>query len=121
MIDGYGAPKAALEDTDALTASLLYIPKQMEMHCISDPVVVEVGPNNKKDPGGISGVVLIAESHFAFHTFPSRGFVTIDVYTCKDQLDTDKLLQLLRETFQFSTEETHYIERGRRYPTEDIH
>lgn len=120
MIDGYGAPPETLKDTEALTNALTAIPDSMGMHCISEPVVVEVGPNNKKDPGGLSGVVLIAESHFAFHTFPNRGFVTIDVYTCKDTLNTEKLLTLLKNTFKFTSEETYLIERGRSYPSADI-
>lgn len=120
MVDGYGAPADVLKDKHALHAALEEIPKQMSMHSISDPVVVEVGPNNKKDPGGVSGVILIAESHFAFHTFPSRGFVTIDVYTCKDNLDTEKLLLELKQVFKFTSEETYYIERGQNYPTNDV-
>ncbi len=33
-------------------------------------------------PGGVTGVVLLAESHLAVHTWPERGAVTIDVYVC---------------------------------------
>jgi S-adenosylmethionine decarboxylase len=33
-------------------------------------------------PGGITGVVLLAESHVAVHTWPERGVVTLDVYVC---------------------------------------
>lgn len=120
MVDGYNAPAPSLCDHDTLRASLLDIPHKMGMHTISEPVVIEVGPNNKKDPGGLSGMVLIAESHFSFHTFPKRGFVTIDVYTCKDKLDTDKLLESLREVFKFKSEETHCVNRGRNYPNIDI-
>lgn len=120
MVDGYDAPELSLCDRDALRMSLLDIPQKMEMHTISEPVVVEVGPNNKKDPGGVSGMVLIAESHFSFHTFPKRGFVTIDVYTCKDKLDTDGLLESLRDVFKFKNEETHLVKRGRNYPNADI-
>lgn len=121
MVDGYNAPSAALQNRKQLEAALTSIPEKMGMYTISEPVVVEVGPNNKKDPGGISGVVLIAESHLSFHTFPARGFVTIDVYTCKDSLDTEKLLSELKAVFQFQDEETHYVERGRNYPRNDIH
>lgn len=120
MVDGYDAPSAVLNDQTALEKALLSIPEHMSMHTISEPVVVKVGPNNKKDPGGMSGVVLIAESHFSFHTFPARGFVTIDVYTCKDVLDTEKLLKELRSVFQFTNEETYLIKRGRNYPSENI-
>lgn len=120
MIDGYDAPKDILENKSFLTQSLQTIPKFMAMHTISEPIVVEVGPNNKKDPGGLSGMILIAESHFSFHTFPRRGFVTIDVYTCKETLDTKKLLAKLKAVFQFKTEETYIINRGKNYPVENI-
>jgi S-adenosylmethionine decarboxylase len=33
-------------------------------------------------PGGVTGVVLLAESHLAVHTWPERGAVTIDAYVC---------------------------------------
>lgn len=121
MVDGYDAPPKVLRDKKTLELALGEIPKKMGMHTISEPVVVEVGPNNKKDPGGISGVVLIAESHFSFHTFPARGFVTIDVYTCKDVLNTEKLLSELKQVFGFTKEETHCVQRGRNYPQVNIH
>lgn len=120
MVDGYNAPATVLKDRSVLETALATIPKNMGMYTISEPTIVEVGANNKKDPGGLSGVVLIAESHISFHTFPSRGFVTIDVYTCKDSLNTDKLLVELRSAFKFTSEETHLIERGRNYPTADL-
>jgi S-adenosylmethionine decarboxylase len=33
-------------------------------------------------PGGVTGVVLLAESHLAVHTWPERGAVTLDAYVC---------------------------------------
>lgn len=73
------APKHRLNDAVALRRMLEEVPASLGMHAISEPVVVEVGPKNRKDPGGLSGFTLIAESHISFHTFPERGFVTIDV------------------------------------------
>jgi S-adenosylmethionine decarboxylase len=119
MVDGYNAPKEALEDKGALLDMLKTLPGKMSMYAISEPLVVEVGPNNKKDPGGLSGIVLIAESHISFHTFPRRGFVTIDIYTCADELDTDQLLKEIKKVFKFTDEDTHYIKRGVRYPQTD--
>src|SRR6056297_2110897 len=87
MVDGYGADPAVLSNAPTLTALLRDTPTQLGMHTITEPVVVEVGPMNQKDPGGLSGFVLIAESHMSFHTFSNRGFVTLDVYTCQNSLD----------------------------------
>jgi S-adenosylmethionine decarboxylase len=38
-------------------------------------------------PGGVTGVVLLAESHLAVHTWPERGVVTLDVYVCNVSVD----------------------------------
>ncbi len=46
-------------------------------------------------PQGVTGTVLLAESHLAIHTWPQEGFVTLDVYVCNYQADnTHKALQL---------------------------
>jgi S-adenosylmethionine decarboxylase len=121
MLDGYGAPKEILKDRQALTRLLIDVPIEMGMHAISDPVVVEVGEMNRKDPGGISGFVLIAESHFSFHTFPKRGFVTLDIYTCQNDLDTEKLTRLLSEALRLKESDVYIQNRGIRYPSENIH
>lgn len=121
MMDGYNADKNRLEDLSALKQLLVDLPTKMGMHTICDPVTVSVGPNNHKDPGGISGFVMIAESHISFHTFPNRGFVSIDVYTCQNQLDTEKLKTELTEAFGIGNSDTYIQKRGLNYPTENIY
>jgi len=74
----------------------------------------------QKDPGGISGFVMIAESHISFHTFPKRRFITIDVYTCQNDLDTDKLTIELTNAFEISEVEEFVKKRGTKYPIENI-
>ncbi|QMV75472.1 adenosylmethionine decarboxylase [Comamonas piscis] len=39
-------------------------------------------PSHNGQPGGVTGVVLLAESHVAIHTWPELGHVTLDVYVC---------------------------------------
>jgi S-adenosylmethionine decarboxylase proenzyme len=49
------------------------------------------------EPQGVTGTVLLAESHLAIHTWPEHGFVTIDVYVCNYTTDnTDKAERLFR-------------------------
>lgn len=120
MLDAYGADPDILANKELLTEMLTQIPAKVGMHTISTPLVVEVGPLNRKDPGGVSGFVLIAESHISFHTFPRRGFVTIDVYTCQNELDTETLTALFRDMFKFTDVETFIQPRGTKYPSENI-
>jgi S-adenosylmethionine decarboxylase len=39
---------------------------------------------HKFSPYGISGVIVIAESHFTIHTWPEHGYAAVDVFTCGD-------------------------------------
>lgn len=121
MLDGYGASQAVLSDATTLRNILDTLPAKMGMHAINEPVVVEVGVKNRKDSGGLSGFVMIAESHISFHTFPKRGFVTIDVYTCQNDLDTDKLTREFVEAFKITETDEFVKKRGTKYPTEDIY
>ena len=121
MLDGHNASPRALEDQALLSALLNDLPTKMGMHALHEPVVLEVGPKNRKDPGGYSGFVVIAESHISFHTFPKRGFISVDVYTCQNQLDTDKLTEELTETFKIRQPEVQVVKRGTEYPVVDIY
>jgi len=39
------------------------------------------------NPSGVSGVVVIAESHLAIHTWPERRYAAVDIFTCGDVLE----------------------------------
>lgn len=114
-IDGYDADADALADTQKVLACVTELPKKLGMHTICDPVTVEVGPNNKKDPGGVSGFVMIAESHISIHTFPGKRFFSADIYTCQDELDTNTILDYFTESFSVTDFETNLLTRGTRY------
>jgi S-adenosylmethionine decarboxylase len=120
MFDGYSANPDLLGNREHLTKLLSEIPSKMNMHTICEPVVVEVGELNEKDPGGISGFVMIAESHISYHTFPKRGFVSADVYTCQNDLDVERFTVLLAEAFGTTDYDTHVQKRGLRYPSQNI-
>lgn len=42
---------------------------------------------HKFSPQGISGVVVISESHLAIHTWPELGYAAVDVFTCGEKVD----------------------------------
>jgi S-adenosylmethionine decarboxylase len=120
MFDGYGASPERLSSLEVLRSLLRNLPLALGMHAICEPCVVEVGPLNRKDPGGLSGFVMIAESHISFHTFPARRFVSADVYTCQNDLDTQRIKELLSKAFDTESAEVQAVPRGTRYPSENL-
>jgi S-adenosylmethionine decarboxylase len=67
-------------------------------------------------PSGITGVVLLAESHLAVHTWPELEAATLDVYVCNFGADNsaraETLLRALIAAFEPASVERHAIERG---------
>ncbi len=120
-IDGYGGDPARLADREFIQDWLDHLPAAIGMHKIADPLLVEVGELSDKDPGGLSGFVLIAESHISIHTFPQRGFLSADVYTCQNRIEVERVLAHFREAFRLAEIETHLIRRGTQYPRHNIY
>lgn len=59
---------------------------------------------HKFSPQGVSGVVVIAESHLSIHTWPELGYAAVDVFTCGDRAMPHKAVEHLIEVFT----PTHY-------------
>lgn len=62
-------------------------------------------------PQGVSGVVVIAESHLSIHTWPESGYAAADFYTCGD-CDPTIAIEVLRETLSADSLETMIVDRG---------
>jgi spermidine synthase len=75
-----------------------------------------VFPEWQGEPGGITGAVLLAESHLAIHTWPERRGVTLDVYVCNFTADNESKAQQLFDTlmlaFRPKSQVVHRIVRG---------
>ena len=120
MLDGYDGNYSQLNDKELVLKCLNELPEELGMSKLSTPEVYFAQGNDKKDPGGWSGFVVIAESHISVHTFPARGFVSIDVYTCKNGLDTRYMEHCFKKAFDLKKTETNFIERGLHYPMDNI-
>ncbi|MBN1352452.1 S-adenosylmethionine decarboxylase proenzyme [candidate division KSB1 bacterium] len=67
---------------------------------------------HKFSPHGISGVVVIAESHFSVHTWPEYGYCAVDVFTCGEDIDTGKAISFLKEKFAAESLSIVGVDRG---------
>ncbi len=120
-LDGYGGDHKKLNTKDLVYSFLNDLPEKLGMSKLSDVQVFAAPGNDTKDPGGWSGFVIIAESHISVHTFPARRFVSADVYTCKNGMNTDFIISYFKEMFDLKDVETNLIKRGTRYPKNNIH
>ncbi len=63
-------------------------------------------------PKGASGVVLLAESHLSFHTWPEHGLVTLDIYTCGDPQGAETALDYILDNLKPDTIDCKRLRRG---------
>lgn len=120
MIDGYGGDPKKLNDREIVFRCLDELPGKTNMTKITDPVIKSFPGNDIKDPGGHSGFVMIAESHISVHTFPARKFVSIDVYTCKNEMDKDYIIGYFKDQFGLEDMEINFVKRGTHYPLRNL-
>jgi S-adenosylmethionine decarboxylase len=67
---------------------------------------------NTFPPSGVSGVVVISESHISTHTWPEFGYGALDFYTCGEDVDAEKGLFYAVEAFGASSSHITEITRG---------
>ena len=119
-IDGYGGNYDLLNSRENVESCFSELLGLLDMHALTDPIVIEAPDNQIKDPGGWSGFVVIAESHIAIHTFPKRRFVSADVYTCRNGMELEPIKKFFNEKFGLEDIETNFIQRGKKYPDHNL-
>ncbi len=115
VVDGYGADPEKLKDTDLIYRFLDEYPDAIGMTKIVPP---QVYTYRGQTPGdwGVSGFVIIAESHISIHTFPDRQYVNIDIFSCKE-FDPSSSLDDVKEAFSLPEVKVWTLERGLEYTT----
>ena len=75
-----GCDEQTLTDVDEIRAMMVGAAKA------SRATIMEVA-FHRFEPQGVSGTVILAESHLSIHTWPERGYAAMDFYTCGDHTD----------------------------------
>ena len=111
--DAYGASARACGDEARLLEILRELPRRIGMRTLGTPHTVYVD-----EPGmrGYSAFTFIMESHISIHTYEERGFVTVDIYSCKD-FDIRDATDYLVKAFRPSSFDTQVIVRGHNFHT----
>jgi len=93
-----------LDDMEYLKGVLVEVARQIGATVIKDSFY-------QFSPQGISGVVIIAESHISIHTWPEYNFAAVDVFTCGDVIEPRDAVKPLAE--KLKAKSTSYIELKR--------
>jgi S-adenosylmethionine decarboxylase len=78
LVDAHGCAAAALKSRDILAGLFDRIVEELGLHPEGD-ALWRVFPGG----GGVTGLLLLTESHLACHTFPERGFAGFNLYCCR--------------------------------------
>lgn len=112
ILDLYGCNKEKLSDLDFIYKILDELPELIGMHKLSLPSVkLFHGNPDTFDKGGVSGFVVITESHISIHTFFEQQYVSVDIFSCKE-FDMKGAEEYVVEKFEAKKVEKHFLIRG---------
>jgi len=105
LLDLEGCPETLLQDTAKIRVCLREAAMRAGATIVGEAF-------HTFDPPGVSGVLLIAESHLSIHTWPSLGKATLDVYTCGESFNAEAAADLLFENLMATDSRRTVIRRG---------
>jgi S-adenosylmethionine decarboxylase len=88
------------------------VERHMNEAAIKAQATVVQSTFHKFAPQGVSGVVVIAESHLAIHTWPESGYVAVDLFTCGETVNPWVAFEYLKDKFEATKHETQEMVRG---------
>ncbi|MCH2511653.1 MAG: S-adenosylmethionine decarboxylase proenzyme [Chloroflexi bacterium] len=110
VIDGYGGNIDKMWDLDLVRDFLYDYPESLDMTRITEPNVLRYDAPKSED-SGVSGFVIIAESHISIHTFPRKDYINIDIFSCQP-FNHEQALEDVKKTFGLTEVKTWLLERG---------
>lgn len=104
-IDFYGCDPEKINSRDFIEEALLKAASMMELTVINTTI-------HEFSPIGISGVIVIQESHIAIHTWPEHCYVALDIFTCNSSYSLESGILWLKQVFGATHYEEDDIKRG---------
>ena len=97
--------KEVLNDLGSLKSTLLTAAKEAGATVLGESF-------HRFNPHGVSGVVIIAESHLLIHTWPEYGYAAVDIFTCGDSVQPEKAAETLISRLGAKEHSVIEIQRG---------
>jgi len=101
----YGVPKELIAKEEGV--------RQIVEEVIDEAGLTKVGSVYKQfNPHGVTGIVLISESHVSIHTWPEYELVNLDVFTCGDTEKAEEAFKLFLQKFKPESYRHYVLSRG---------
>src|SRR5215472_2553395 len=112
MLELYGYDRQLLSNESLVKRVLEEYPARVEMEKVSPVHLYQIETSNPLD-AGLSGFVVIAQSHISLHAWPEYGEVDIDICSCKE-FSREEATAFAKQMFQTNDIEAHFVVRGTR-------
>lgn len=93
LVECDGCDPAALADLALVTEAMLRAAKEGGATIVTHSF-------HHFAPGGVSGAVIISESHLTVHTWPEYAYAAVDLFTCSPGVDEDRVMAVLQEALK---------------------
>ncbi len=105
LVELYGCNGRTLERVAYVEDALVRAAHESNAHIVSHFF-------HEFEPYGVSGVVVIEESHYTIHTWPEHRYAAIDLFFCSETVDAERALEVLRRAFEPEHVDVMLIRRG---------
>jgi S-adenosylmethionine decarboxylase len=105
LIELYGCNGFALETEETVGSA-------MHDAAVASEATIVAEEFHEFKPYGVSGAVIIQESHYTIHTWPEHGYAAVDLFYCGGTIKVRRAVELLRERFKPSRIKFLVVRRG---------
>lgn len=105
LVEYYNCNDARLNDVAFIEKSMISAVKESKATIISHSF-------HKFSPHGVSGVIVIAESHVTIHTWPEYEYAAVDIFTCGETIDPWIIQEMLKASFESENVSSMEMKRG---------
>ena len=105
LLDLYGCDVDLIDDTEYVRKTLVETAQKLNCTILKDTF-------HRFSPQGVSGVLVIAESHLSIHTWPEQEFAAMDLFTCGDTSQLEAMPRILEKAFKAQRVDFKIYPRG---------
>ena len=106
IIDFYKCDKDIISNSDLVKSIFVKASELSQATIVSQKF-------HEFSPYGLTGVLVITESHISIHTWPEHGYIAVDVFSCCNKIDHKRLINTLKFEFGSKKVRTKRLKRGR--------